>query len=47
MDLFSIGAQSLLVTLLPVSMLLLAIAQASFYASTRDVFREDCEKNLA
>jgi hypothetical protein len=41
MDLFSIGAQSLLVTLLPVSMLLLAIAQASFYASTRDVFRED------
>jgi hypothetical protein len=41
MDLFNIGAQSLLVTLLPVSMLLLAIAQASFYASTRDVFRED------
>lgn len=41
MDLLQINAQSLLVTLLPVSMLLLAIAQASFYASTRDVFQED------
>ena len=41
MDLFKIGPQSLLVTLLPVSLLLLAIAQASFYASTRDIFRDD------
>lgn len=37
-DLLGIGGPNVLLALLPVSMLLMAIAHGSFYASTRDVF---------